>query len=284
VFDKIYSQINECLYQHSPYASQESDEETDFEIEESELKEPTFEEREEINNEQIKKFSPAFTAKLVSQFNDLNIDTYIQAIKNDFKNLTSQDELNSQGTQGREDNDINNEVDDPKFILEESINALKDYIESSYSQSILIESLDLGYQYYIQKFIAEFQVTSEISKQIPMAKIIPIVYRCRSIYNEVNPVIDALAIDEEKPLIRPVEEQKVVEIESDADVNSDIEDSLEDSISQNIKLVAKNIKIFSKLILTEGIEKASPLHDLGGLLGMGGEDIGGMDLLQSLAG
>ena len=222
-------------------------------------------------------------ANLVNEFDNLNVDTYIQAIKNDFKNLKAQDELNNQGNQGREDSEDIEELEDPRSLFEESINGLKDYLESAYSQSILIESVDISYQSYIQKFISEFRESSEQSKQIPMAKVIPIVFRCRSVFKEVNPVIKALAQDDEKVLLKPAEEQKVVEVDSDGEVPGELEDSLEDSVGQNIKLVAKNIKIFSKLILTEGIEKASPFGDLGGLLGMGSEELGGMDLLQSLA-
>lgn len=283
MFDNIYSQISECIYKPSPNSLQDSDEETDFELEEKVIREPTFEEREEIQNEQLKKFRPSFITDLIDQFNDICIDTHVQAIKKDFGKLTLADELNNQGNQGREDNAINEEMEDPKSILIESIDTLKDYLESSYSQSILMDSLDISYQSYIQKFIVEYKATFETSKRIPMAKIIPIVYRCRSIYKEVNPVIEALEVDEPKILVKPVEEQKVVELDSESKVASDFEDSLEDSVGQNTKLVAKNIKIFSKLILTEGIEKASPLGDLGGLLGMGSEELGGMDLLQSLA-
>jgi len=285
VLDKIYHSANDILFDPKVDLNEfgDSDQDTDFESDDStnykaSTEEASAEEAEKIKKESMKNYKSVLVSKLVDYFDNIKIDKYVDAVNEEFDEMRKQSDLPKQ--------EFEDEVYDPRTILEESVNMMKDYLETWYSQSILTESIDYTYQAYVQSFLQECRSSTQ-TQGLLMLKIIPIMYRCRQLYKDKNPILESLiSTNNGGKKVKPIEEQKVVEVAEDYVDNMDdlqLEDDLE---SKNTDLT-KSIHLFTKLILTEGIENTQGMPgfgDLGDLLGGMGEGGGDLDMLQSLMG
>lgn len=94
------------------------------------------------------------------------------------------------------------------------VETMKDYLETMYSQSIFIDSLDYAYSEYIKSFTNGFKDEFQTEGEVFMGKILTLIYRLRerylSIKVEVTGEEEKVPTEEPNP---PVEESKVVEIE-----------------------------------------------------------------------
>ena len=188
---------------------------------------------------------------------------------------------------------------------------MKDYLESSYSQSILLESVDCTFQYLVQNISQELSEICNENSEILMMRIIPVLFRCRNLLNNVNPIIKGLQEDKQpnkNDKKKPKEEAKVVEL-NDEEAEQELKeenivldkeelestkevqdmDSLpvikdennEQDYDEKVQNIVKSIQLFTKLILTEGIERSDDMVNIGEMFGMGGNS-SEMGLLQGL--
>lgn len=330
VLDQIYDKINDTLFAPAPEHKEgdnalDSDDDTDFESEDSlndydiiNLSSWNEERVEELKESSIKKYRSLIVSKLVDFFNNASLEKYSKNIAEDLKHLDGEESNNQEpvNPENLPSNTQSHMVDDeeaenPDELLRETIETMKDYLETSYSQSIFIESVDFTYQSYLEKLSKDFKFSSN-DNQLFMAKIIPIIYRNRSFFREKNKITQKLGEPEEKKSKKkkkPVEEEKVVELtEEEARIES-LAKSTPNPISSEEPLVlehqisntriaqsepekesmetkasnlTKSVNLFTKLILTEGIENSSNMPDFGDLLGLGGDEMGDFSLLQSI--
>ena len=188
---------------------------------------------------------------------------------------------------------------------------MKDYLESSYSQSILLESVDCTFQYLVQNISQELSEICNENSEILMMRIIPVLFRCRNLLNNVNPIIKGLQEDKQpnkNDKKKPKEEAKVVEL-NDEEAEQELKeknivldkeelestkevqdmDSLpvikdennEQDYDEKVQNIVKSIQLFTKLILTEGIERCDDMVNIGEMFGMSGNS-SEMGLLQGL--
>lgn len=145
-----------------------------------------------------------------------------------------------------------------------------------------------------------------------MARIVPVLYRNRTHYNDENPITMNLCVvkPKAKDTPNPTEENKVVEIsdeeeenegEDEAKPNKQSEEPVfgnelmmkqamsilddgttEEDIEVKRDNLIQSISAFTKLILTEGIENTQNMPDISELLGGLGEDGNEMNLLSSM--
>lgn len=330
ILDQIYNKINDTLFtpvveQNEGNNAMDSDDDTDFESEDSlndydiiNLSSWNDEKIEELKESSLKKYRSLIVSKLVDYFNNAALEKYSKNIAAELKRLdeeesSSQEPINPENLPSNihpkmEDDE---ESENPDELLKETIETMKDYLETSYSQSIFIESVDFTYQSYLEKLSKDFKFSSN-NNQLFMAKIIPIIYRNRSFFREKNKITQKLGEPEEKKSKKkkkPVEEEKVVELtEEEAKLDSlsmstpnpiskqeplILEHQIsntrtaqsepdKESMETKAKNLTKSVNLFTKLILTEGIENTPGLPDFGDLFGMGGEDMGELGLLQSI--
>lgn len=146
-----------------------------------------------------------------------------------------------------------------------------------------------------------------------MARIVPVLYRNRSHYNDENPITMNLCVvkPKAKNTPNPIEESKVVEISDEEENEGEGEDeakpsrqneepvfgnelmmkqamsilddgTTEEDLEVKRDNLIQSISAFTKLILTEGIENTQNMPDISELLGGLGEDGNEMNLLSSM--
>ena len=152
------------------------------------------------------------------------------------------------------------------------------------------------------------------NSEIFFLKIIPAIFRNRSQYEKINPIIQGLKKgpkEEAKKEDKPEDENKIVELtEEEAKIEAekiesekpkeepifaneikqrDILTMIEDEetevgFDEKVQNIVKSIQLFTKLILTEGIETSQGMPDIGDLFGAGtlSENSSEMGLLQTL--
>lgn len=288
ILTKIYERINDKLYEQyydeNAQMSGDDSDETDFDSEDdSDTTRPDSAQPVDPQlaiDAEVSKYRNVITAKLVGLFDKVDVAKYTAAVIRDLPELAEY----------REDM----EACDPKKTLQDTVKTMQDYLETSYSQSIFIESVDFKFDRYLDEFSNTFLDTYNQNDQVFMAKIIPMLYRMRDNYNSTNPVLNDLENfrENEKPRENennPEEEEgKVVELE---DGEEDLEDqetranegqpvNQEETMETKIKQLKQSVKLFTKLVMTEGIENARSMPEG---LGLGGDDMGELGpLLQSL--
>ena len=307
----IFTRINDQLFSPADDKNKEQAEEdndTDYDSDDSCFIKKTnasltIEDIDKYKETDLNKFRCMITSKLSEAFANVNPDKYINGIKEEIKKKVDQD--------------IPLEFQDPTNIFKHTIDTMCDYLETSYWQSIFVESIDMSYILYMNQFSASFEADFGQQEPVFMAKIIPLVFRMREYFKDQNIVLQGLEenkkTEEEAKNEKKIEEPKVVELTEEdlhpSKFNNQGSHEIEDNKSSQIieetkefsadnqeweqsdqwnnietKLedLRQSIKLFAKLILTEGIEN-SP--DIDVPFGFGGDDMGELGpILQSIMG
>ncbi len=139
ILDKIYHLINEKLFDPAPTDEEDNGDDTDFESDSGDWpnkKKLTIEALEMIKEESVKVYKSCIITKLVESFNNIDLQKYTEGIEKDLESL-------SDLKKGLPEPDLFEEEEDATSLLEKKVvQIMKDYLESRYSQSILIDSVE----------------------------------------------------------------------------------------------------------------------------------------------
>ncbi|CAI2360699.1 unnamed protein product [Moneuplotes crassus] len=309
ILGKIYAEINDNLFDPTPVIETKDCEDTDFDSDSDDFpkKKLNAEALNMLKEESVKKYTSLIVTKLVDYFNEANLDKYTEGIEKDLESL---EELKKDLPKNEF---MPSEEETASELLEKKVMQLmKDYLESRYSQSILIDSIECTYEHLVEGMKKELSEIANGNSELFYLKLIPAIYRNRDLYKETNPIIQSLKEgpkEEVKEAPNEESEPKVVEItdEEEAqetasdpkpteepvfaneipqkDIISMVEEEESDiDFEEKVQRIVESIKLFTKLILTEGIESSNQMPDIGDLFGAGAlsENSSEMGILSTL--
>lgn len=143
VYDKIYTEINEVLFdqfldEKSEKLSESDD--TDFDSDDSCRNVLNPQKLEVIKEHRLKAYRSNIMAQLVQRFDLIDLDKYTKGIESDLEEL--KDSIQEEQGETKSPNDEFEQQDPIELLKNTVLESTKDYLESSYSQSIFIDSVD----------------------------------------------------------------------------------------------------------------------------------------------